>query len=275
MQNSNKSEKSRGVVLFAFNNADTDYVKLTSNTIRLIQHNLNLPVTLVTGLTEVVDFAVDNVVRIESQGGNTRFSSDANRHVQWRNFGRYLAYELSPYSETILLDTDYLVLDNSLLGYFKTEWDYLIPHRNINLGQDEFSDTMGMYSLPFVWATVVMFRKTPKSEMLFDLVGRIQRNYNYYKMLYNIPATNYRNDYAFAIANYILNGYQFDSCVQLQQPLLTATGSVHSIVRNGSLLHVKDSESGYAIPIGNLHVLSKAYLLSDNFKIFVDAHCEP
>jgi hypothetical protein len=274
MQNLNKSEKSNGVLLFAFNNADTDYVKLTSNTVKLIKHHLGLPITLVTGLDEVVDFDVDTIVRIESQGGNTRYSSDSHQRVQWRNFGRYLAYELSPYTETILMDTDYLVMDNSLLNYFNTEWDYLIPHRNINLGQAEFKDTMGMYSLPFVWATVIMFRKTAKSQMLFDLVGRVQRNYNYYKMLYNIPATNYRNDYAFAIADYTLNGYQTNIKTQLPQPLLTATGSVQSIERKGLLLHVKDLESGYVIPVGNLHVLSKAYLLSDNFKTFVEKHCE-
>ena len=69
------------------------------------------------------------------------------------------------------MDTDYLVLDNSLLNYFNTSWDYLIPNRNINLGQDEFTDTMGMYSLPFVWATVIMFRKTdkvPKAPFLIE-----------------------------------------------------------------------------------------------------------
>jgi hypothetical protein len=273
MQNLKRLEKSKGVLLFAFNNADTDYIKLTSNTIRLIKHNLGLPVTLVTGLDEVVDFEVDNIVRIESQGGNTRYSTELGQRVQWRNFGRYMAYELSPYDETILMDTDYLVLDNSLLTYFDTTWDYLIPHRNINLGQDEFADTMGMYSLPFIWATVILFRKTTKAETLFDLVGRVQRNYDYYKMLYNIPATNYRNDYAFAIADYLVNGYQTDKQTQLPQPLLTATGQLQSINRIGSLLHVKDTNEGYVIPLGNLHVLSKGYLLSNNFKTFVDQHC--
>jgi hypothetical protein len=273
MQSLKRLEKSKGVVLFAFNNADTDYVKLTSNTIRLIKHNLNLPVTLVTGPDEVVDFEVDNIVRIESQGGNTRYSTEAGQRVQWRNFGRYMAYELSPYDETILMDTDYLVLDKSLLAYFDTDWDYLIPHRNINLGQDEFVDTMGMYSLPFVWATVVLFRKTAKAEMLFDLVGRVQRNYNYYKMLYNIPATNYRNDYAFAIADYLVNGYHVNKQTQLPRPLLTATGQLQSIDHVGSFLHVKDTKSGYVVPMGNLHVLSKGYLLSDNFKTFVDQYC--
>jgi hypothetical protein len=262
------------VLLFAFNNSNTDYVKLTSNTVRLINHYLRLPVTLVTGLTEVVDFEVDNIIRIESQGGNFRFSADTNQRVEWRNFGRYMAYELSPYTETILLDTDYLVLDNSLLTYFETEWDYLIPQRNINLGQDEFRDSMGMYSLPFIWATVIMFRKTPKSKMLFDLVSKIQRNYDYYKMLYNIPANNYRNDYAFAIANYIVNGYQESASTQLQQPLITATTSIQSIERKRSLVHIKDQEVGYVVPVGNLHVLSKTYLLSDNFKSFVDDICE-
>ena len=166
MSNSKRYEKSRGVVLFAFNNADTDYIKITEQTIKLGKRNLGLPVTLVTGLTEEVNFEVDTLIRVESNGPNVRFSSDVNAPVQWLNRGRHAAYKLSPYDETILLDTDYLVLNDSLLKYFDTDWDYLIPDRNDNAGRAHVrpyvSDRMGTYSIPFVWATVVLFRKTPK-----------------------------------------------------------------------------------------------------------------
>ena len=183
MQRYNVLEKSKGILLFAFNNADNNYVKLTKQTVKLMKHNLGLPITIVTGPDEVIDFPVDNIIRIESQGGNSRLVGTQNR-VEWRNFGRYLAYELSPYDETLLIDTDYLVFDSQLLDYFKTEWDYLIPHRNIYIGKPETQETMGMYSLPYIWATIVFFRKTPKTKLIFDMVGRVQRNYNYFKHLY-------------------------------------------------------------------------------------------
>ena len=43
----------------------------------------------------------------------------------WYNCGRYLAYNLSPYDETLLLDTDYIVNSNKLLKTFSFS-DYQI-----------------------------------------------------------------------------------------------------------------------------------------------------
>jgi hypothetical protein len=276
MQNLKRSEKSRGVILFAFNNADTDYIKITEQTIKLVKRNLKLPVTLITGMDEVVNFEVDNLIRVESNGPNVRFSSDKNAPVQWLNRGRHVAYKLSPYDETILLDTDYLVLDDSLLTYFDTEWDYLIPDRNTNAGGPYVSERMGTYSIPFVWATVVMFRKTPKAEMLFDMVERVQENYLHYKMLYNIGVGNFRNDFAFGIADGILNGYTENPATKLPKKLLTITGPLRSLNRTvdntGDLvfLRLKFTETAMVLVPQNLHILSKTYLLSDDFKKFVD-----
>ena len=271
MQNLEKLEKSKGVLLFAFNNSNTDYIAIAQQAVTLIKRNLKLPVTLVTGLTETVDFAVDNLLRIDNKSKNYRISTDTGRIIKWTNSDRYRAYELSPYDETILLDTDYLVLDDSLLKFFDTEWDYLIPNKNFNVGTGLTVNTMTRFGIDFLWATVVFFRKTVAAQDLFNMVGRIQRNYSYYQKLFNIAPANFRNDYAFAMANIILNGYNFAPATILPVTLTTIVEPVTSIQRQGNLLAVKTASSAYVLPVGNLHVMSKSYLASAAFGEFVDA----
>lgn len=273
MQSLNKLEKSEGVVLYAFNNADTNYMRIAEHATSLITNKLKLPVTIITGTNEVVDFAVDSIIRIENNTSNQRFSTDHSKMVHWRNTGRYTAYECSPYQTTILLDSDYLILDDSLLKYLSLEWDYLLPHRNINTGYGETFDSMGTYSLPYLWATIVMFRRSEKARMLFELVGKIQRNYSYYKLLYNIPVGNFRNDFAFTIANSILNGYSISARTKLSQPIITAPGQLTSLQIEKNMLIARYADAAHLLPIRNLHVLSKEYLLSDHFSNFVQEFC--
>ena len=270
MTNSKKLEKSKGVVVFAFNTA-VDYVGIADQTSKLIEHELGLPVTLITDLSAIPEFEYDNIIRIDPQGATYR-TEDV--HVEWRNFGRYLAYELSPYDETILLDTDYLVLDDSLLTLFKTSWDYKLMHHNTDeLGASY--EMMGNTSLPFIWATVVLFRKTPRARMLFDLVGKIQRNYNYYRLLYNISAGNYRNDYAFAIANIILSGYDINESAGIPWRMFTLTNKIDRLVADGNSTRAYfKSETPMILPEQNIHVMDKEYLQTDNFKEYVRIRCE-
>ena len=107
------------------------------------------------------------------------------------------------------------------------------------------------------------------------MVERIQENYKHYKMLYNIGAGNFRNDFAFGIADSILNGYAENSATKLPKQLLTITGPLRTLNRvkaNGAtlFLQLKFNETALILPVENLHILSKHYLLSDDFKAFVD-----
>ena len=65
MQNSKKSEKSKGVILFAFNTS-VDYVAIADQSSQLIQHNLKLTVTLVTDIDADPKFAYDQVIRVDA-----------------------------------------------------------------------------------------------------------------------------------------------------------------------------------------------------------------
>ena len=271
MKNSNVPAESKGVVVFAFNTA-TDYVAIADQTSRLISHMLNLPVTLVTDPDSNPKFAYDHVIRIDNNTGNNFIGSDTKK--QWKNFGRYLAYELSSYDTTILLDTDYLVFDNSLLSLLKTDFDYRLMHHNATESGPSY-EQMGETSLPFVWATVVLFRKTERARLFFNLVGRIQRNYSYYRNLYNIRERNFRNDYAFAIANCILSGYSLNEDQGIPWTMFTVDRKIEKVMLTDNFIQIHYEDEATMVPYQNIHVMDKNYLQSRDFEQLVEAICEP
>jgi hypothetical protein len=258
MKSSKKSAKSRGIVAFAVNTSTTDYVSIANKTIPLAGKVLNLPYTIITeeSITEYARFSTRNDV-------------DTGKVVEWKNVGRNSAYELSPYDETIVMDVDYLVQDDSLLQLFKTDWDYRLMRHARSLNDEYMPYLMGERSLPYVWATVFAFRRTPKSKMFFDLVSRIQENYTYYRELFNIVNRNYRNDYAFAMADIILNGFTV-SKDSIPGWMVNVTHTINSIETQDNTLIIKDSQRAYVIPKMNLHIMSKQYLQSKNFEEFVN-----
>jgi hypothetical protein len=273
MQNYENLEKSRGVVVFAFNTEQVDYVSIADQTSQLTAHALGLPITLITDHASDPQFNYDQVIRIDPQGQTHRLDLDFNQ-VTWRNFGRYLAYTLSPYQETVLLDTDYVVFDRSLLKLFETKFDYRLLHHNRTPAGASY-EKMGETSLPFVWATVVLFRKTDCASMFFNLVGRVQRNYQYYRALYNIRERNYRNDYAFAIANNIINGYNLNEQQSIPWPMFTIEEKIKHIAPDKHFLKIYHNNLAVVVPYCNIHVMDKEYLQCDNFKHLVETICAP
>ena len=259
---------SRGVVVFAFNTETVDYVKIADRTSQLASQYMDLPITLITDHAADPKFRYDNIITIDPQGDNWRDGS-----IQWRNRGRHWAYALTPYQDTILLDTDYLVLDNSLNTLFETDFDYRLMHHNTNYAGAVY-EQMGETSLPFVWATVILFRKSKKSELLFDLVGKIQRNYNYYRALYNIREGNYRNDYAFAIANNILNGYNLNEEQGIPWRMFTIEERIDQVLYDDNFLYIYSEGTGKVVARQNIHIMDKQYLQSPDFEQLVEALIE-
>ena len=255
MTNLNVSAKSRGVILFAFNTNTVDYEKIAQRASRLIEHTLGLPVTIVT----------------EMIGVQTNIRWGYKHGEQWINGDRYRAYELSPYDETLLLDSDYLVLDDSLLKILDSVDDYRIMTDN-QTAQHMMNKRMGIMSLNYVWATAIMFKKTNKTKLLFDLVGRIQHNYNYYIKLYNIQERNFRNDYAFAIADNIINGYTPNQGIPWT--MLTIDKTVKALEVKDHKIIVREEDTAHVIPKQNIHIMDKVYLQSDEYERFIDIICQ-
>ena len=270
MKSLNVQEKSKGVLLFAFNTATVDYVKIADRAAQLVHHTLNLPVTLVTDSNTNTPH-IDQTIRVDNTLQNFRTGYAGG--TQWRNGDRYRAYELSPYEETILIDSDYLMLDQTLLTMLATTQDYRLIHNNQSPEQ-YMTNTMGATSLSYVWATAITFKRTQRSRLLFELVGKIQRNYEYYRRLYNITMRNFRNDYAFAIAHNILSGYTLDTDQGMPFTMLTLDKTVTAMEYRTNNLVARYQDRAHILPHQNIHVMDKDYLLSDNFQQFVDSVCQ-
>jgi hypothetical protein len=208
----------RGVLLFAFNSPDYDYVKMAEFTARRAKHFLNLPSTLVTdknSLLTNIYIKEGNAVKTIDDNVFEKVivvDSDATNNFQgrvWLNKGRYQAYDLSPYDETLLLDVDYIINSDTLLKVFEVMDDF-VCHENITYlmneyGKKEFFNPK--LSIASLWATVVGFKKTNRVKQIFESLRMVQENYNHYGHLHKFSTDMYRNDYGLTIGWKIANGH--------------------------------------------------------------------
>ena len=252
MLNYKPSEKSRGVLAFANNTNEIDYVSIGGQALRLASHHLGIPTKLVT-TGEVNNWR------------NTRNDIDTGQSILWKNHGRHMAYDLSPWDETIVIDVDYLITTSKLLTLFDSSMDLLLCHEN-NYFYDNSKGNAG-HIMP-VWATVFFFRKSNQARTYFDLVGRIQRNWSYYRLLFGITQPTFRNDFAFAMAESILFGNE-SKLTKMPFSITTAEQPVTKISINADWMVVRDDQQAHILPRQDLHVMSKQWLQSTEFDKFV------
>lgn len=217
---------SKGVLLFAFNNGSTNYFEMAIATAKRVNHFLKLPVSVITDEESCVnyknyDYKFDNLIIATAQSGNMK-----DKKV-WNNKGRYRAYDLTPYDETLLLDTDYLVNSNKLLTVFDIYDDFMCHDRtsffhNPESNQEEISKL----SFNTLWATVIFFKKTPKVKQIFECLQMVQENYQHYVHIYNFIGGMFRNDYALTIALWIVNGQTINKKHYIPWPLVHAATDV-------------------------------------------------
>lgn len=211
---------SRGVLLFASNNGSIDYVKQAYFLALRISKYLNLPTSVVTDTaipSEYVD-AFDKIIAVESSEAvytNKRYydGSLSKKTLAFNNGNRANAYKLTPYNETIVMDTDFIISNDALNCCFDQQKDFLIYKDAVHIGTlgnpfefERISDT----GIDFYWATVFFFRKTKTNEIFFNLLNHIKENYWHYRSVYQFTTPVFRNDIAFSIAIHIMNGYQYD-----------------------------------------------------------------
>ena len=115
----------KGILLFCFDTAETKYHKILEKSVRLIKMNLQLEITVVTDITtfkEIKPLGFVNYKLIEPETGNKKNGTD------WRNVDRHLAYELSPYDVTLVMDIDYLPFTDNLRQLLDTKYDLSLIH---------------------------------------------------------------------------------------------------------------------------------------------------
>ena len=201
----------KGVLLFANNNSQVDYIKQACYLAKKVKKHLKVPVSLVTSdRKRVTDFypyeVFDKIIEKRSKNKfSKRYNDGALSHkkLEFNNDLRPLAYELTPYETTLILDTDYIICNDLFKDVFDTTKDILLYkdstditlHRNFTEFK-RISDT----SIDFYWATCVVFKKTKFTKMFFELIEHIRKEWNHYANLYQLNTRIYRNDYSFSIA---------------------------------------------------------------------------
>lgn len=196
---------SKGALLFAFNTSKVNYYEMAVATAKRINHFLNLPVTIVTdeaSLPVTQHYVFDQILIVPADKSNVR------DHQVWINKGRYRAFDLSPYTETILLDTDYMVNSDKLLTTFNTYDDFCCHDTTsfvMNPGVPQ--EVLSAYSLQTMWATVITFRKTKRAQQIFQCLEMVQKNYDHYANIHSFVNGIFRNDYALTLALRIVNNH--------------------------------------------------------------------
>lgn len=198
----------RGVLLFAFNSPTVDYFNMAVFTAKRANLFLNLPVTVVTDYATDLskyNYKFDKVIRIESD-----YSNKKNKEV-WINKGRYQAYDLSPYDETLLIDVDYVINSNQLNKIFEIYDDFMCP-KDVRylLHETSYKENISEHSYPLLWATIIAFKKTNRTKHIFECMRMVQENYDHYVNLHGILGYTFRNDFALTIALRIVNGQTED-----------------------------------------------------------------
>jgi len=215
---------SQGVLLFAHNNQEIDYGLQAIICAKFIKKNLSVPVSIVTdqGTIDWLDSTnrdyketFDQIIISE------KFNNLSNRKRYYDgsltykvsnfwNFDRSLAYKLSPYDKTLVVDTDLLIVNDRLKSIWNTDEDFMINtyHKDLAADRDnsEFA-RIADHSINFAWATAFYFKKSLWTETFFDLCSHIIENYEFYKFTYQIYYPVVRNDYVFSIALHMLQGF--------------------------------------------------------------------
>lgn len=274
----------RGFCIHAYNNLELDYGTMALCCALLIKKNLKTNntalITTIDTINEVkklhgesiLNKAFDNINIIDIERNvslrnyhDTRYSS---KEQPYYNLNRSDTFELSPFDETILLDADYLVLDNSFDIVWGSIEDVMVNkvvhdlrHKLNVAGFDlRFNDM----SIPLYWATAMYFRKTQRCESIFQLMKFIKGNYRYYQSLYRFnPSGYFRNDYALSIALHMISGqFENDSVKSLPiNHILVATEHDDMInFKNNEAYFISEPEQGdFALHkvMTNIHVMNK------------------
>lgn len=216
---------SKGVLIFAYNNADIDYAKISLFAAKRVKKYLNVPVSLVTDSKEWLlksqpdaEHVFDKIITEYSDTTQKRKFQDgslASKILTWKNFTRCQSYDLTPYDETLVMDSDYILCSNLLSKIWDNKINFLIyPGIGVDLAlwrKNDGFEFLNQYSIPFFWATVFYFKKSLEVDSFFSILKMVRENWDYFRSLYNIDTPLFRNDYSFSIALNLMGRHFFGS----------------------------------------------------------------
>lgn len=239
-----------GVLIFAQNNTEIDYAKISLFAAERVKQYLNVPVSLATDskdwLLQSQPNAVkvfDKIIDIESASSQTKKFHDgtlSSKTLVWKNLSRSEAFDITPYDETIVIDSDYIISSDNLNKVWNSQKDFAIFKQSNDIAgwrDDRSFKYLNQYSVPFFWATAFYFKKTKYTRTFFDLIKHVKNNWSYFRALYNIDSSVFRNDFAFSIVLHIM-GEEFYK---------ELPGKMHYILDKDLLIEFKENSFKFLV----------------------------
>lgn len=279
----------KGILLFAYNSRQVDYLRLAIIAGRLAKKNLSVPASLITdGSTiswakesEIYDQLTDvfeNVI-VEEIGhtDNYRVLHDGEDRdkIPFKNSSRSKAWDLTPYDRTLLIDSDFLIFSDHLNNYWDVDQDFLISPAIADVNDQSRMQYHDSYisdtGVKLLWATTIMFTKNKNAKMIFDFVKHVQENYSKYAEIYRYDDRVFRNDIAFSLAYHTFSGFVGSDDYFLPPVLSTIDRDILVGADDEKLTFLinRDMQNNYtAASIKNLdvHVMNKQSIIR-NFDI--------
>lgn len=224
----------RGILIYAFNNATIDYWQQAVWAADRVNRHLDLPVTIVTDSQSQRKRPTNHdTVMIDAESGGNRIYNPSidTAPDHWYNANRYQSLEISPYDETLVIDSDYVVASDQLLTVFDMPASVTAIRSVYDItNRDSFRDYRTVNArdpgLPHWWATVLFFRKDTTTRYFFDIMRMVRQNYHHYANLYGFRSSPFRNDFAVSIALTALYGHLVRSAPAIPWSMANAGSDV-------------------------------------------------
>lgn len=249
-----------GILTFA-HNTEWDYLRMAKSLAIRASKFAHLPVTVVTDqvtldTTGHTTGEFDSVIVVDQPDSNSKHKE------RWLNKGRWSAFELSPYDNTLVLDSDYIINSDRIVRFFEGDSDFGCFRRAKYLFVNRHNEFLSSHSFDTYWATGIRFKKTLRVSQIFEMIGKIENNYDYYGDLHGFMPYTFRNDYALTIALRTVNG-------QWARPEDFFVGSLVNVDSDVDITRIDETTYRFSRDIRVNGVQKKVYLQTTDFDFHV------
>ena len=211
--------------MIAMNNPKVDYLKQAYYSAKRLYELTGLKSAVVTDgegyirrvfedYKKYIDVINSRTITIDRKNTQRRYYDGHHSYkmLPFQNEFRVAAFDVSPYDETLLIDTDILWNNKDIFKVFDDAYlnDFALYKKcvplNPSVDYDEFM-TINHAGIDFYWATCVYFKKTDRVKKYFDTVKHLYDNWDYFSVAFDLRRKVFRNDYLFSLALHYMNDF--------------------------------------------------------------------